>query len=146
MSLPTPEPTTPAPTAENTIAVTYLGCYADNGSRAFNKRVGTFTMEDCALAALDEGSSKFGMQYPQGGSGETAGCWIHDKGVMAETAAFAKRTDRECKGESWNPTFRGDVFEYNGNGWRNAVYHVRDMSLPTPEPTTPCPNSGASAA
>ena len=108
------------------IGVAYEGCYKDNGRRAFSKRAGRFTMEECAFRALEEGSPLFGMQYPQGSSGEAAECFIHDKGVRSEKpdADYGKRPDEECKGEDFNPTFQGEEFEFNGSGWRNAVYSI----------------------
>ena len=83
-------------------------------------------MEECAFRALEEGSPLFGMQYPQGSSGEAAECFIHDKGVRSEKpdADYGKRPDEECKGEDFNPTFQGEEFEFNGSGWRNAVYSI----------------------
>ena len=71
------------------------------------------------------------MQWPQGGSGEDAECFIDDKGVRTEDPddTYGRRPDEECKGEEWNPTFLGQEFEFNGSGWRNAVYSLKATNL-----------------
>ena len=76
-------------------------------------------MEQCALEALEEGASVFGMQWPQGGNGETAQCFFGDKGVMTDDPEdkYGKRDDSECKAEEWSPTFRNQTFTYHGSGW-----------------------------
>lgn len=109
-----------------TFSVTYQGCYVDNGQRAFASRAGYLSMEECAMKALESGNSKFAMQWPQGGSDYTAECYMDDKGLLSDspTATYRKVSDTECKGENWNPTFLSQVFEFNGNGWRNAVYYI----------------------
>ena len=108
------------------ISLSYKGCYVDNGRRAFRKKKGKQSMAGCVNEALKAGSSRFGMQYPQGSKDDQAECWLEDKGLLSEdgSTAYTKQDDSECKGEDWNPVFRGEEFTYNGNGWRNAVYDI----------------------
>lgn len=104
--------------------VTYMGCFKDNGRRAFQtRRSGSFTMEECATAAVMAGSTVFGLQYPQGHRDNKAECHFDDKPGALGSDTYPQVADEECIGEDdWAPSAFGQTFPWNGAGWRNAVY------------------------